>query len=103
MEDLWLIAFSSRPAAVLPSVPPDAVGTLHHSISERNTQPTDTPVQRFEGSLATAPAWLGARVVRYSIPVYPGAIQAERLCHIKHLQPTVAQDFSQRRHSFTAP
>src|ERR1019366_7981434 len=50
-----------------------------------NTQPTDTPVQRFKCSLATALTWLGARVIRYSFPVrllhsllhavYPGAIQ----------------------------
>jgi hypothetical protein len=25
------------------------------------------------------------------MPVYPGAIQAERLCHVNSLQPTVAQ------------
>src|SRR5215470_9523527 len=53
-------------------------------ISELDTQPTDTPVQRFENSLAAALAWLGARVVRYAFPVrlfhsrlhagfYPGA------------------------------
>src|SRR5215831_18573678 len=38
-------------------------------ISELDTQPTDTPVQRFESSLAAALAWLGARVVRYTFPV----------------------------------
>lgn len=38
-------------------------------ISELDTQPTDTPVQRFECGLTTALAWLGARVVRYSFPV----------------------------------
>src|ERR1017187_3355855 len=55
------------------------------AFSELNTQPTDTPVQRFKCSLATALTWLGARVIRYSFPVrllhsllhavYPGAIQ----------------------------
>src|ERR1039457_2583200 len=37
--------------------------------SELNTQPTDTPVQRFKYSLATALTWLGARGIRYSFPV----------------------------------
>src|SRR3989442_7343661 len=107
IEDLWLIAFSSRPAhcprgrlrglpvlahrvslhawglrlrgaapcsryrkrALLPSVPSDAVGSPHYLISELNTQPTVTPVQRFKCSLTTALTWLGARVVRYSFPV----------------------------------
>src|SRR5204863_1749073 len=35
-------------------------------ISELNTQPAYTPVQRFKCGLSTALAWLGARVVRYS-------------------------------------
>ncbi len=35
-------------------------------ISELNTPPTYTPVQRFKCSLTTALAWLGARLVRYS-------------------------------------
>ena len=106
MGDLWLIAFSPRPAsypraatgspgsrawsfsaclgsstpqgraalalscdALLPSWQPDAVGSLHRLISELNTQPTDTPVQRFGCGLSTAPTWLGARVVRYAFPV----------------------------------
>src|SRR5947199_7053443 len=107
IEDLWLIAFSSRPAhcsrgrlrglpvlahrvslhawglrlrgaapcsryrkrALLPSVPSDAVGSPHYLISELNTQPTVTPVQRFKCTLTTALPWLGARVVRYSFPV----------------------------------
>ena len=38
-------------------------------ISELDTQPTDTPVQRFKNSLTAALAWLGARVVRYTFPV----------------------------------
>src|ERR1019366_8113561 len=54
---------------LLPSLQSDAVGSLHHLISELNTQPTDTPVQRFKCSLTTALAWLGARVVRYTFPV----------------------------------
>src|SRR5215831_5574655 len=33
-------------------------------ISELNTQPTYTPVQRFKCGLAAALAWLGARMVR---------------------------------------
>jgi hypothetical protein len=48
---------------------PDAVGSLKRLISELNTQPTDTPVQRFGRSLAAALAWLGARAVRYAFPV----------------------------------
>jgi hypothetical protein len=55
--------------ALLPSLQSDAVGSLHHLISQLNTQPTDTPVQRFKCSLTTALAWLGARAVRYSFPV----------------------------------
>jgi hypothetical protein len=106
MEDLWLIAFSSRPAychgrrrglpvlahgvslhawglrlrgaapcsrfrnsALLPSVLPDAVGSPKRKISELNTQPADTPVQRFKCDVAAALTWLGARVVRYTFPV----------------------------------
>jgi len=38
-------------------------------ISELYTQPTDTPVQRFECGLTTALTWLGVRVVRYAFPV----------------------------------
>jgi hypothetical protein len=47
----------------------DTMGFLEHRISELNTQPTDTPVQRFECDVTAALAWLGARVVRYSFPV----------------------------------
>ena len=54
---------------LLPSGLSDTVGSLHHTISELNTQPTDAPVQRFKCSLTTALAWLGARAVRYSFPV----------------------------------
>jgi hypothetical protein len=56
-----------------PSVPSDAVSTWKHATSDLNTQPTDTPVQRFGCGLTTALAWLGTRVVRYPFPV--------RLCH----------------------
>src|SRR5438445_7072371 len=106
MEDLWLIAFSSRPAyfhgrrrglpvlahgvslhawglrlrgaaprsryrecALLPSVRADAVGSPEPLISELNTQPTDTPVQRFKCDVTAALAWLGARVARYAFSV----------------------------------
>src|SRR5215831_14700477 len=37
--------------------------------SELDTSPTYTPIQRFECALTTALAWLGARLVRYSLPV----------------------------------
>ena len=37
--------------------------------SELITQPVYTPIQRFECSLTTALAWLGARMVRYAFPV----------------------------------
>jgi len=36
------------------------------AISELNTQPAYTPVQRFKCGLTTALAWLGARVVCYA-------------------------------------
>jgi len=36
------------------------------AISELNTQPAYTPVQRFKCGLSTALAWLGARVVCYA-------------------------------------
>ena len=45
------------------------MGFPKHLISELDTQPTDTPVQRFKSILATALTWLGARVVRYTFPV----------------------------------
>src|SRR6516162_11665396 len=45
------------------------MGFLKRVISELNTLPADTPVQRFKCSLTTALTWLGARVVRYSFPV----------------------------------
>src|SRR5208337_2208658 len=54
---------------LLPSLHPDAVGSLHRLISELNTQPTDTPVQRFKCGLTAALTWLGARVARYAFPV----------------------------------
>src|SRR5712692_2705445 len=106
MEDLWLIAFSSRPAyfhgrrrglpvlahgvslhawglrlrgaaprsryrecALLPSVRADAVGSPKPLISELNTQPTDSPVQRFKCDVTAALTWLGARVARYAFSV----------------------------------
>jgi hypothetical protein len=47
----------------------DTMGSLQRRITELNTQPTDAPVQRFKCSLATALAWLGAKVVRYSFLV----------------------------------
>ena len=63
------VALALARNALLPSLQSDAVGSPHHLISELNTQPTDTPVQRFKCSLTTALAWLGARVVRYTFPV----------------------------------
>ncbi len=36
------------------------------AISELNTQPAYTPIQRFKCGLSTALAWLGARVVCYA-------------------------------------
>src|SRR6266581_2076724 len=106
MEDLWLIAFSSRPAhflraatgspgsrawsfsaclgsstprdcaslafrdcAMLPSERADAVGFPKPLITELNTQPTDTPVQRFKCDVTAALTWLGARVARYAFSV----------------------------------
>jgi hypothetical protein len=39
------------------------MGILQRFISELNTQPTDTPVQRFKCGLAVALAWLGARMI----------------------------------------
>ena len=58
-----------RNSALLPSVLPDAVGSPKRKISELNTQPADTPVQRFKCDVAAALTWLGARVVRYTFPV----------------------------------
>src|SRR6516164_3290133 len=40
-----------------------------NAFSKLNTQPAQTPVQRFKCGLTTALAWLGARVVRYSFSV----------------------------------
>jgi len=54
---------------VLPSAYSDSVGTQNQLISELNTLPADTPVQRFKCDLTTALAWLGARVARYAFPV----------------------------------
>jgi hypothetical protein len=56
-------------AALLPSGRPDAVGFPQRVFSELNTQPTDTPVQRFKCGLTTALTWLGAKVARYAFPV----------------------------------
>jgi hypothetical protein len=41
-----------------------AMGIPKRLISELNTQPTDTPVQRFKCALTAALAWLGARMIR---------------------------------------
>ena len=54
-----VIAFRTRGRRPLPD----------SQISELNTLPTYTPVQRFECGLTAALAWLGARSVRYSLPV----------------------------------
>src|SRR5207245_10181709 len=58
-----------RECALLPSVRADAVGSPEPLISELNTQPTDTPVQRFKCDVTAALAWLGARVARYAFSV----------------------------------
>jgi hypothetical protein len=42
----------------------DAIGDPDQILSKLNTQPTDSPVQRFECDLTAAPTWLGARVDR---------------------------------------
>ena len=42
----------------------DTIGVPKREISELNTQPTDTPVQRFKCNLTIALTWLGARVAR---------------------------------------
>src|ERR1700738_1088484 len=82
-----------RNSALLPSVLPDAVGSPKRKISELNTQPADTSVQRFKCDVAAALTWLGARVVRYTFPVrlfhsllhaglsrrYPGNLACSRL------------------------
>jgi len=59
-------------AAVWPSGYRDAIGALivrFRSSHLRDTQPAYAPVQRFRCGLATAPAWFGVRMVRYSFPV----------------------------------
>jgi len=58
-----------RECALLPSVRADAVGSPEPLISELNTQPTDTPVQRFKCDVTAALTWLGARVARYAFSV----------------------------------
>ena len=73
-------------ARCLPSGPPDAVGSPQRGISELNTQPAD-PLSN--ASLAASrppshgsgPGWFAIpspyhSFIRYSMPVYPGAIQA---------------------------
>ena len=40
------------------------MGIPERLISELNTQPTDTPIQRFKSVLTAALAWLGARMIR---------------------------------------
>ena len=82
----------------------DRVGTRNQLISELHVLPTDTPAQRFKCGLATALAWLGARVVRYSfpvrlfnsllMPVYPGAIQSFALRHPAEGRATPSKEFS---------
>src|SRR5207245_10523177 len=67
-----------RVCALLPSVPPDDVGSPERGISELNTQPTDTPVQRFKCDVTAALTWLGASVVRYafSVRLFPSLLHA---------------------------
>src|SRR6516162_5185757 len=54
-----IVAFRTRERRPLPGL----------RISELSTSPAYTPVQRFKCGLATALAWLGAGLVRYSLPV----------------------------------
>jgi len=56
-------------AQCCPSERADAVGFPKPLITELNTQPTDTPVQRFKCDVTAALTWLGARVVRYAFSV----------------------------------
>src|SRR5207244_10805138 len=58
-----------RDCAMLPSERADAVGFPKPLITELNTQPTDTPVQRFKCDVTAALTWLGARVARYAFSV----------------------------------
>src|SRR6266446_10324820 len=58
-----------RDCAMLPSEWADAVGFPKPLITELNTQPTDTPVQRFKCDVTAALTWLGARVARYAFSV----------------------------------
>jgi len=54
-----VVAFRTRGRRPLPGL----------QISELDTLPTYTPIQRFECDLTAALAWLGAKVVRYSFLV----------------------------------
>jgi hypothetical protein len=77
---------------MLPSQRADAVGFPVPLISELNTQPTDTPVQRFKcdvtaPSHGSGPEWFAMpslydSFIRYSMPVYPALSSPEGLPHI---------------------
>jgi len=74
-----------RATALVAFLQSDAVGSPHHLISSLNTQPTDTPVQRFKVQPYDCPRmargqWFATpslydSFIRYSMPVHPGAIQ----------------------------
>jgi hypothetical protein len=59
---VFACALCGLPCCLTPSLP-------EHTISELNSQPTDTLVQRFKCNLTAALTWLGARVARYSFLV----------------------------------
>jgi len=78
--------------ALLPSLQSDAVGSPHHLISELNTQPTDTPVQRLQVQPYDCPRMargqggslhLPCTTLSFATPCrfYPGAIQIDNLPH----------------------
>src|SRR5271157_2131448 len=82
-----LVERGNGPSALLPSGLPDAVGSLHHTISELKypayrypcptlqVQPYDCPrMARGQGGSLHLPLY--DSFIRYSMPVYPGAIQA---------------------------
>src|SRR5260370_37193915 len=60
-----------RECALLPSVRADAVASPKPLISELNTQPTDSPVQRFKCDVTAPLTCLGARVAPSALSVRP--------------------------------
>jgi len=89
------LAFSV--CALLPSVLSDAVGSPEHPISELNTQPTDTPVQRSSAALrlpshGRGPGWSYFFPVRLLhsllLPVFPALSRPGGLSPRLHLVPS---------------